>query len=95
MFSILTLEDLLERLKKENLPHTLNTILELEKQGVLFKPAGTRKLRLYSGGEVEYIIRAMREKYKNKKRYKLVAAEDKELSEDLERVKQLTDSPNT
>lgn len=69
MFSILTLEDLLEELKKAHLPHSLNTILELEKKGILFKPAGTRKLRLYSTGEIQYIKRIMREHYKNRKRF--------------------------
>lgn len=75
MFSILTLDDLLVRLKKENLPHTLSTLLDLEKKGILYKPAGTRKLRLYSSGEVDYIIRVLREHYKNRKKYQVIPEE--------------------
>lgn len=68
-----TKKDLLSRLREENLPCSLNSLLKMEREGIITKPAqmmnyGYGEIRIYTQEEIEDIIFNLHSIYAGKKR---------------------------
>lgn len=70
---MITKKGLLERLKAEGLPHSLNSLLKMEREGIIDRPKetvtyGYGDIRIYSEEEVEDIIFTLHSIYGGKGR---------------------------